>query len=256
VEGTVKMNESINVKFDPAQLTLLTMCSSKNRPSRLKEMLDSFHATRSAGTEILVYVSEDDPGLNEYKKYLGEYNHIIGPNRSMSEVLNHICTELYPDVKYYSELNDDHICRTKEWDRLMINAIEKAGGWGITYGQTRHLPTAIMVSGNIIRTLGYIFYPELKHLYIDNYIEDLGKGIGKLIYVPEVNIEHMHAHFGMARHDDTYERVYSNEQNIIGLKAYENWKRNKKDEDIIKLMNVMNPDIARRTVILNKAPQL
>lgn len=210
---------------------LLTICPSRNRPDRLQEMLDSFYKTKSDFTDILIYVSNDDPRLEEYKKLNAPI--VYGDRKYIVEVFNHIFN-LNPDYEYYHEINDDHVYHTKEWDKLLTAPLN---GFGISCGGTSGLPSGIVISGNIPRALGYIAYPGLRHTYVDNYFEDLGEGIERYFWIPEVNIEHKHFLFGKAQNDENYRWVTSAESMDYGKKAYMEWVINHKRSDIEKVLN-------------------
>jgi protein-L-isoaspartate O-methyltransferase len=217
-------------------------------------MVESFYATRSPGTELVVYVSEDDPSLKEYQKILRDANCVTGKSLTMCEVLNHVSCDLFPGIPYYQEVNDDHVYRTSGWDKILMSAIESRGkGWGIAYGFTEHLPTAVMVSGNIVRTLGYFCYDKIKHMYLDNYLKELGEGIGRFFHVPEVMIEHMHVAFGKGPQDDVYIQVYNAQNTALGEQAYHDWANNHKSQDIGKVLAEIGKMDKKTEMLDNKA---
>jgi hypothetical protein len=200
------------------------MCSSKGRPERIHEMIDSFNENKSENTELIVYVSEDDPKLYDYNAALEKTNYIIGPNKPMCKVLNYICTELYPNIDFYQEINDDHVIRTYHWDKSIINGLnEKRNSFGYAYGASLNLPTSIVASGKLVRFLGYFFPKYFDQLYCDKYLRDVFKDTNISIYIPEVFVEHKHVHFELAKWDDTYRKVYSEGSEIIGQAAYKTW---------------------------------
>jgi len=226
-------------------MKLLSICPSRDRPELCKRMLESFDLTKSEGTEILVYVSIDDPQIGKYEDLLNGRLHIFGPRRNLVQVLNYVSCELYPDIEFYQEVNDDHTYRTKDWDKELIQAIEVKGkGWGIACGNdlmtnepwevARH-PSAALVSGNIIRTLGYFVYPEIEHLYTDTYLRDVAEGIESLFRLEDIVIEHCHFISNKAVKDDNYNQVYSSESYIYSRKMYQRWVRSQRDIDIQKL---------------------
>jgi hypothetical protein len=190
---------------------------------------------------MFVYVAKNDPRIDEYERMLKPlesyyFSYEFGPPRFMCHVLNYAFTVKWPDMKYCHEVNDDHIFKDHDWDTKMQKMIETNGGWGMVSGEGReHLPTSVMMSGNIIRTLGYVFPGEFQHHSCDLYIEDLGKACGLLLYPDKTLIEHMHFAWGKAKHDKVYEWVYSKEQQAIGLDAYEKWKATRRNEDINKI---------------------
>ena len=217
----------------------------------MAEMLKSFDKTKSEGTDMVIYVADNDTRIDEYKVVLSGRNVIYGPDRGcLVEVLNYLVL-LYPDYEYYSEVNDDHVYITKGWDEKLMKAIEDKGGWGVACGNDlvtkdwyhmRH-PSATMISGKIIRALGYFTWPKLKHFASDDYHRDLGEGINALIHLPEVIIEHRCWHAaGKAENDEVYEAVYSDEAFNYGNDVYRDWKNGPGVNEINRLKEVMKED--------------
>ncbi len=191
---------------------LLVMCSSKNRPHLLKEMIWSFLATRSDGTYLVIYISETDKKKVEYLKLVDYFENfhlnllnpkqnfikfIFGEDRgNMVKVLNYLF-ETNPGYEYYSDINDDHIYRTLHWDDRLIKAIEEKGGWGIACGRDLvnsswydyQRPSAPVVSSNILNYLGYWMPPEFERIGCDDVHKEIGL-ITNLIHLDNVIIEH------------------------------------------------------------------
>jgi hypothetical protein len=222
---------------------LLTICPSRIRPDRIKNMLESYDKTISCG-DMVIYVSEDDPRLAEYKSALKDRNLIIGPRKYLSEVYNYCACKLYPDYKYYHMIDDDYIMHSPRWDEVLINDIETQGqGWGIAFGREletpmgdpRRFPSACVVSGNIIRALGYFITPLLQHVEVDAYLRDIGEGIGRYYRNLDVIIEHRHFIGGKAEKDDNYIFSTSGEQRTFGKAGYEKWCSLYKQGDIERI---------------------
>jgi len=222
---------------------VLTMCSSRNRPARLKTMIDSWRDTKSEGTKMCVYISNDDPKLEEYQMLMDEYidkdvEVEVGERKFMPAVLNYFSTEKYPNLPYYNEVNDDHVFRTSQWDQKLIDAIEKHNnGWSVAYGKTRNLPSAVMMAGKLLRAQEYFFSPVFKHTYVDNQLQTLGRELNLLIHVPEVNIEHMHPAWDTANDDENYKWV--NAQIREGQQQYSKWVNEFKDNDVVRIRKAM-----------------
>lgn len=199
-------------------MRLLTICPSRGRPKLLKRMLDSFYATKSEWTDIFVYVADDDPWLHEYQIIPKVF---IGPRRSLVDVINYAACELYPGLDYYQEVNDDHVYHTDKWDEKLIGKIEYGGNkFGMAWGQdgmnnkeTPNLPTAVVMSGPLVRALGYFFSPNFKHIACDDALLDIGNELKLVYYNPEVYIEHVHYYAIVngkhkAPADDNYRAIY------------------------------------------------
>ena len=224
--------------------SMLTICPSRGRPDRIQSMLYSFFKTKSDFTNILVYVADDDPKLEEYIKVLNGVPYVIGQRRTIIDVFNY-CVKRHPDYQFYSEINDDHVYRTEHWDDVLTSKIETDGkGWGIACGRELYfkdhfLPSGLVMSRNIIDVLGYFAYPLFQHTWIDVFWSDLGKSIGRYYFCPDVIIEHMHFGVGKAPMDDNYK--FSMDQQLWqqGKDIYETWVRDYRHEDVAKIKTAM-----------------
>ena len=225
-------------QLDP-DVKLLTMCSSHQRPDRVQTMIQTFNETKNKETELVIYVSENDIKIDDYRKSLVGTKHIIGPYKTMVQVLNFLSCDCYPDMLYYQEVNDDHAYRTKDWDRKMMKAIDDKKGWAVAYGWTQNLPTAIMMSGKLVKTLGFFLPPQFIHTYVDDFICELSNELNLLVHLPEVVIEHMHPGFGKAVVDENYKWVYSMEQMTIGGQILNEWRSKYRANDIQRVRDAM-----------------
>lgn len=194
-----------------------------------------------AGSHLLICLDSDDPKLRQYPLYL-PYFEIKEPRR-MVEATERAVLQ-HPGYDYYGSMGDDHLCRTPGWDRILIDRIKANGGWGIAYGddllQHENLPTACIMSANIIDTLGHMTLPGLTHYYIDNYWKELGQATGTLLYEPSVIIEHMHYFNGKAIEDQTYRENNSSGVSEHDREVFETWKRDRLAEDAQKIKDAIN----------------
>lgn len=218
---------------------LLVVCLTRGRPEKFARMMDSLLAT-SRMSDIRVYMDIDDPKRLSYPTYSVEYVNI--PRRLPAQTLNEVFVNeiKYP---YYFVASDDILFHTDGWDEILVSEIDKAGGWGIAYGndmyQGRKLPTSPLISSNIVHALGWFILPTLGHLYGDNVMKDIGMGIGKLFYRDDVIIQHCHPHAGTGVEDDTYLNLNSNERYRLDEAAYNEWVRVGRIADIKKLRGAM-----------------
>lgn len=107
---------------------------------------------------------------------------------------------------------DDHAPRTPGWTERIRTELNQLGT-GIVYGndlfQGPNLPTAVFMTADIVGALGYMAPPCLRHMFADNYWKDLGDGVRRIRYLPDVVIEHLHPHAGgKAPEDDRYRAVW------------------------------------------------
>ena len=229
---------------------LLSICPSRGRPELLKEMLQSFDANKSEGTDIVIYVSEEDPRLEDYKPILKDYNHQIGPKKYLVEVANMFSVDMYPDYEFYQLINDDHFVITPHFDELLMRAVrDKGHGWGVCtpndlltdWARWQH-PSAEVVSGNIIRTLGYYIYPRFQHMGCDDYMQMMSQSIRRLWRLNDVVIEHRHWVNNRRNMDDNYKWAYSDKQQVYGMRILDEYKRLHYATDIQKLKDAMKAE--------------
>jgi len=224
---------------------LLVMCSTKGRPEILREMINSFLATKSEGTHLKIYIQETDPKIVEYKQVAKDYEHfslnlinieqnylkfIFGKEKkTMVEVLNYIYYK-NKGYKYYADINDDHVYKTVGWDKILTDAIEEKGGWGIACGADLvngdwyefQRPSAVVVSANILKVLGYWIDPCFEHIGCDDFHKHIAKATN-LIYLEHVITEHKCFNHVHKRVKDANDEVYDTTAVPIGEQRAVNW---------------------------------
>ena len=199
---------------------LLVITPSRGRPGRLREMLAAALSLSEAETEIAVALDNDD--LESYDLYEcvqlpGDtrpadgaprviWHH--GPRDTLTGWTNKLAVQYAGQYRALASLGDDHIPRTPGWDTLLLAAIDAMGGTGIAYGDDgifgQGLPTAPVISADIVKALGWMCLPACRHMAVDLAWKDIGLGAGCLAWVPEVTVEHVHPAAGKAQWDATY----------------------------------------------------
>jgi hypothetical protein len=198
---------------------LVVIVPSRGRPEAAAELVETFRETCTADTRLVFAVDDDDPSLPGYLGaiQMGRFRagYFTAPNRTMVEALNRTAAILVdpPDaVEPFAIgfMGDDHRPRTVGWDRAYLDALRELGT-GIVYGddgfQGENLPTQVAMTADIVRALGWMAPPSLRHLFVDNVWKALGSGADCLRYLPEVLVEHMHPVAGKADVDEGYVRV-------------------------------------------------
>lgn len=156
---------------------------------------------------------DDDDDLHAYTAAIAagveSVNMVTGPPQRLVPWINQMSAMLIEDgYQYIGFIGDDHLPRTPEWDKRIIEALERLGT-GIVYTndllQSEKLPTVAFMTSDIIRTLGYMAPPCLTHLFVDDAWLAWGRAIKRIAYLPQVVIEHLHPIAGKAEMDANYE---------------------------------------------------
>jgi hypothetical protein len=203
---------------------------TRGRPEAMTELSAAFKETCEEHTHLHWIIDQDDPEADNYREAFKSSLHLYrslwvvppGPP-GIVHPLNYVVSrfldpsELFGGVTpgVFGFMGDDHRPRTKGWDAKIWWAMNTADPVshvepGIVYGddllQGENLPTAAFLSYRIVAKLGFMAPPVLRHLYVDDFWRDLGKASGRLKYLPDVIIEHMHYTIGKSAQDDTYDR--------------------------------------------------
>lgn len=176
---------------------LLAVVPTRGRPERVRDLIGAFQSS-GASAHIVFGVDDDDPALPAYQKIQCPdgvwFRH--GPRRGLSEWTNLLALDYVNRYRALMSIGDDHLPRTREWDAKLLGALETTGGTGIAYGddklQGQRMPTAAVVSSDIVKALGWLCLPVLRHYYVDDTWKLLGASARCLHYLPDVVIEHLH----------------------------------------------------------------
>lgn len=227
---------------------LLVITPSRGRPQRLTEMLDATLSLSRAATDVAVAHDRDDPEFAGYlalSASLAEDQRVLwysGPRRSLTGWTNHVALEQAPHYRAVASLGDDHLPRTEGWDKMLLDAIREAGGTGIGYGDDllqRTLPTAAVVTCDIVMALGWMCLPGTSHYCVDNTWLDLGQEAGCLAHRPEVIIEHMHPHAGKAPSDATYNDAGGFSEGHPDWVTYQDWRAGRMAADVATVKGLL-----------------
>jgi hypothetical protein len=88
------------------------------------------------------------------------------------------------------------------------------------------MATAVAMTSDIVSTLGYMAPPAMVHLCVDLVWLDWGRGMGRITYLDDMVIEHLHPAAGKAELDAGYEEVNSEQQVSSDSAAYYDYRDN------------------------------
>lgn len=231
---------------------LLMIVPSRGRPENLEELAYAWHATVRGDSWLLGAVDEDDPGLSAYQRLRPiDARHMaserrqrltVGPRERLGPTLNRLAVEHAPNYFAVGFMGDDHRPRTPGWDETMVATLREMGT-GLVYGndlfQREALPTAVVMTSDIIRTLGYMVPPGLIHLFMDNFWLGLGQALGRIRYLDDVVIEHLHPLAKSAEWDAGYREVNSPAMYARDHATFLRWVREESPEALARLRELI-----------------
>jgi hypothetical protein len=190
--------------------TNLVILPTRSRPDNAERCINALKE-HSVMSDFVIAIDDDQSDL--YPRLDG-VTYEVNPRLRMNGTLNLVANKYADKYETIFFLGDDHLVQTPNWDEYLTKAIAHKG-YGLAYGndllQKHQLATAVMMSTNIIKAVGYMAPPKLVHLYMDNYWMILGQRLGTLWYFDNVIIEHLHPVAGKVEWDEQYREANSNE---------------------------------------------
>ena len=188
----------------------LVILPTRSRPDSAERCINALKE-HSVLSDFVIAIDDDQADL--YPRLDG-VTYEVNPRLRMNGTLNLVANKYADKYETIFFLGDDHLVQTPSWDEYLSKAIAHKG-YGLAYGndllQRHQLATAVMMSTNIIKAVGYMAPPKLVHLYMDNYWMILGQRLGTLWYFDNVIIEHLHPVAGKTSWDEQYMEANSNE---------------------------------------------
>ena len=217
---------------------------TRNRPNNCDRFIKSlYETTQYTGTlELLFYVDSDDPAKDIYKEIEERWQNnfwriefVIGEPMSVSKSWNIIAEKSLGDIMIMG--NDDLIYKTVRWDsKLMARLLELDNPYYLSWfndgiNGNRHCAFPV-ITREWYETLGY-FSPGIFNFgYNDTWVYDIAKRVGKLNYMNEILVEHLHFSVGKSNMDDTYARNRTQEKGNLYRKDREIYERTVEDRII------------------------
>lgn len=219
--------------------TNLVIIPARGRPDKAEV---AFAALKEYSKISDFLIGLDDDDADNYPEIEGVIRE-VNPRLRMNGTLNLLVKKYQDKYETITFMGDDHVVRTDGWDEMLYAPI-KERGYGISYGndlfQGENLPTMVMMSTNISKSLGFFAPPKLIHLYMDNFWKLFGQVTESLTYVPDVIIEHMHYMAGKSKVDAQYEEVNSSEIGQHDVQVFMEYVEENLKEDAIQfLMKVL-----------------
>lgn len=173
----------------------------------MRRLAQEMAATCRGGTSLVVGLDEDD--ADRYERLDGVEYEVRKGLLGFGAWANELAVPRAGDYRFIGALGDDCVPRTPGWDEAIMGALEHTP---FAFADDLYalrapgvLATHVFTRGSVIRALGYLAVPSLRHYYIDNAWTEWGRACG-MTFLPDTVIEHMHWSAGKSRPDATYSR--------------------------------------------------
>lgn len=189
------------------------ICPTRYRPDKFAAMIESAHETAADpvyGVEVVAYLDNDDPELDTYQsaEYPLSVRFVAGPRCVLSDAWNRAAEFARGDVLMLCA--DDLRFRSLDWDAT----VEQLAGvfpdrLVLIYGRDGHaderMATHPFVTRRWVEVVGRFTAPYFAADYVDLWLHDVAKRVGRAVYHPHILIEHLHPSFGLGEWDENHQ---------------------------------------------------
>ena len=189
------------------------LIASKGRAHNLKNLVNNIFdtATRPEEVEILFLVEERDP---ESYAVLSAIDHprIIVKVINSEEMNSNFSNVLLPLARrsIFMVAADDLKFNTIGWDQVVEDKINSYSDGivlitpndGVRKGE---IATHFFVTKRWVDAMGYITPPHFTAEYADTWMTHVAQRLDRFVYLPLLNIEHLHHSVGKSEYDATYQ---------------------------------------------------
>ena len=218
--------------------TNLVILPTRSRPDNAERCINALKE-HSVMSDFVIAIDDDQSDL--YPRLDG-VTYEVNPRLRMNGTLNLVANKYADKYETIFFLGDDHLVQTPKWDEYLSKAIASKG-YGLAYGndllQGVNLATAVMMSTNVIKPVGYMAPPKLVHLFMDNYWMSLGKRLNSLWYIDKVIIEHLHPVAGKVAWDEQYREVNSTDMSNGDREEFLRYVREDFDTEFEKIKTAL-----------------
>jgi hypothetical protein len=154
-------------------------------------MVTSAIKTAGCDLEIMLYLNNDDPLLEEYKQLFKPSQYTIGPNQSTSYSWNLMAEKAKHDILFL--VGDDCEFITLNWGPMILEAFNQYDDKIVCVyprapSVSKYKSPHFCLHKNWINTLGYFLPPHFYHWYVDTWILEIAQHLGRHHLIPEFEL--------------------------------------------------------------------
>lgn len=188
---------------------------SRCRPDNLQRFFEAYKATGGTTPGMVLIGPADLPvDLTDgvYPPLPIGWQYFIAKGDTQGEKIAEIWDQVV-GCGWLGLIGDDCVPVTAGWDAQLVgeldgtNIVSCNDGWQAP----QRLGNCWVMSGDVVRAVGYIFPPGLQHLYVDDVWEAIGAGAASWVCRMDVLVEHRHVLKREAQADDTHRLVYGSD---------------------------------------------
>jgi len=161
---------------------------SRSRPALAKRMMQSAFKSPGCIIDIKFFLNSDDPMLSDYLEFLDESQYIIGPNQSTCYSWNLMAEQATYDILFL--VGDDAQFGCDNWGVKVLNAFDQypdkiACVYPRAPSVSKKKNPHFCLHKNWIKAIGFFLPPHFYHWYVDTWIAEVARGVGRFHLIPD-----------------------------------------------------------------------
>ncbi len=161
---------------------------SRSRPTLAKRMMQSAFNAPGCIIDIKFFLNSDDPMLSDYLEFLDESQYIIGPNQSTCYSWNLMAEQATYDILFL--VGDDAQFGCDNWGVKVLNVFDQypdkiACVYPRAPSVSKKKNPHFCLHKNWIKALGFFLPPHFYHWYVDTWIAEVARGVGRFHLIPD-----------------------------------------------------------------------
>lgn len=205
---------------------LWVLVPSRGRPKSVERLVKACALTCRADTKLHFAFDNDDEHLEANIRAAGGHRYVTGPRNTLGGWTNNLAMRHIRrgDAGALASIGDDHLPVTDGWDEKLLAALPPGGGFSYPNDERRvDIPEAVVISAPIVKALGWMCLPTLRHWHVDQVWSDLGRATGSIVFCPDVLVRHLHPNVAPGvKGDATYHDAAKDWDH--DLPAYQRWR--------------------------------
>lgn len=180
------------------------LCPSRGRSQRFMYMKASALETAAEpeSVNVLLALDDDDPMINQYPTA----DHVQRFRTPAGHLFNALAHKADGDVLMAAA--DDVLFRTQGWDTKVREVYARfPDGLFIASpmnGDGKRRVNHWFTGRQWVQLFGWIMPAHFEHFCDDEWVQEVAGPCGRLVYMDDVLIEHMHKKYGKGENDETY----------------------------------------------------
>lgn len=165
------------------------LCPTRGRPKLAKKMIDSALATAATDIEILLYLNDNDPCLDEYRDTIDSKYIEVGQDRSPGYSWNLLSDKSKRDIHFL--VGDDLWFITKNWDEMSVGYFDRVPDKLACIFPKHDMSEKnphFMLHQNWKRVLGYFVPHQFHQWYVDTWTRNLARKVNRYIRMEDVHV--------------------------------------------------------------------